>query len=46
MLSKAFYRFYLGERGGKDILGILSVVVIGFIFFFTGCFWFSFSGED
>jgi len=46
MLSKAFYRFCLGERGGKDILGILSVVVVSFIVFFAGCFWFSFSGED
>jgi len=29
------------------MLGILSVVVFGFVVFFTGFwFWFSFSGED
>jgi hypothetical protein len=29
------------------MLGILSVVVVSFIIFFTGFwFWFSFSGED
>ena len=34
------------ERGGKDILGILSVVVVDFIFFFIGFFWVSSLGED
>ena len=44
-LSRAFYRYCLGERGGKDILGIPAVKVINFIVFFVG-FWFSFLVED
>jgi hypothetical protein len=36
MFSRALFRYCSGEREEEGILGVLVVVVIGFIVFFAG----------